>query len=194
MTSRTSCSAGPTRAKVQSFCRASSFSQKPPAKVLPDPRPPSSTQVRQSASSGAICSSFSFGVALIPARSILIRTSRGRLSTQSSSKGLALEGRDEMIDTGEEFGLEPGQFGVADITIVFAHFILIQGLAGGLQRRHRLGRPRQDPDGPRPFLGLGHVGRRLGRCDHGDRLIGQGLQPVEDRRQPLRLIRFSRHA
>ena len=50
MTSRTSCSAGPTRANVRSFSRASSFIQNPPAKVLPDPRPPSSTQVRQSPS------------------------------------------------------------------------------------------------------------------------------------------------
>ena len=101
-----------------------------------------------------------------------------------------------MIDTGEEFGLKPGQFGVADITIVFAHFILIRGLAGGprTQGRHRPGRPRQNADSPRPLLGLGGVGRRLGRRDHGDRLIGQSLQPVEDRLQPLRLIRFSRHA
>ncbi|HUH10335.1 MAG TPA: hypothetical protein VLZ73_07285 [Brevundimonas sp.] len=101
-----------------------------------------------------------------------------------------------MIDTGEEFGLEPGQFGIADITIVFAHFILFGVLADGprTQRRHRPGRPRQNADRPRPLLGFRRIGRRLGGGHDSDRLIGQGLQLVEDRLQPLGFIRFSRHA
>ena len=105
-----------------------------------------------------------------------------------------------MIDTGEEFGLEAGQFGVADITIVFAHFILfgVPGSAGrtGFQRRHRLGRARQNADRPRPFLSLDCIGRRLGGGHDGDRLIGQDLQTLEHRLQPpcIRFVPISRHA
>ncbi|WP_292032685.1 MULTISPECIES: hypothetical protein [unclassified Brevundimonas] len=107
-----------------------------------------------------------------------------------------------MIDTGEEFGLEPGQFGVADITIVFAHFILFG--VGGLsdrnraQGRHGLGRPRQNADRPRPLLGFRDIGRRISGRDHRDRLVGQRLEPIEHGVQPTglhsRLIPISRHA
>ena len=50
MTTRTSCRVGPTMANLRAFSSAIDVSQRAPAKVLPDPRPPSSTQVDQSTS------------------------------------------------------------------------------------------------------------------------------------------------
>ena len=48
ITSRTSCKAGPTRARFTKLLRAMVSIHTAPAKVLPDPRPPSSSHVRQS--------------------------------------------------------------------------------------------------------------------------------------------------
>ena len=111
ITSRTSWNAGPTSAKVIAPRRASSLIQNPPAKVLPDPRPPSSTHVRHPVSAGSgTCSGRTTGVARITLGSAC--PSNERIASRTIS--LLFGNLEKTIDASEQLGPEALFLGFID--------------------------------------------------------------------------------